>query len=43
MESKVYKVPVGEENNIIHVIECFGVNVIARPVGLPGTKSYAAV
>ena len=25
VESKVYKVPVREENNRIHVIECFGV------------------
>ena len=43
VESKVYKVPFREENNRIHVIECFGVNVIARPVGLPDTKFYAAV
>ena len=43
MESKVYEVPVREDNNKIHVLECYGVNVISRPVGLPDTKSYEAI
>ena len=42
VESKVYEVPVREDNNKIHVLECYGVNVISRPVGLPDTNSYAA-
>ena len=40
MESEVYKVPGKEENNKIHVLECYGVNVISRKVNLLDTKSY---
>ena len=43
MESKVDEVPVKEDNDKTHIQECFGVNVISRPVGLPDTRSYTAI
>ena len=43
VESKVYRVPVREDNNKIHILECYGVDVIAKQDNLPDTKSYEAL
>ena len=43
VESKVYKVSVKEDNNKVHILECYGIDVIARQADLPDTKSYRAL
>ena len=43
VDSKVYRVPVKEDNNQVHVLECFGVNIITKQATLPDAKTYEAL
>ena len=43
VESKIYLVPVKDLKNTTHILECYGVDVIARDAELPNKKTYEAV
>ena len=40
VESKVYQGPVKEDNKKVHILERYGVDVIANQANLPETDSY---
>ena len=41
VDSYVYQVPIKDKNGRVHVLECYGMDVIATPADPPDSESYS--
>ena len=41
VDSYVYQVPIEDKNGKVHVLECYGMDVIATPADPPNSESYS--